>query len=100
MESSISEDEGLDDNQSGYTRPVFSMFGHLKGLKTHKVDEMGASDDADTSTQLQVNETNDSQVHIQKYPKGSLMLKELDLGKLSGYINGLILLWCSFCSME
>ena len=49
---------------------------------------MGASDDADTSTQLQENERNDSQVHIQKYPTGSLMLKELDSGKLSIYING------------
>ena len=27
-----SEDEGLDYNQSGYTGPVSSMFGHLKGL--------------------------------------------------------------------
>ena len=54
------------------------MFGHLKGLQTNKVDEMGASDDADTSTQL----------HVQKYPTGSLMLKELDMGKLSRYING------------
>ncbi len=32
------------------------MFGHLKGLQTNKIDEMGASDDADTSTQLQGNE--------------------------------------------
>ena len=61
-----SEDEDLDNNQSGYTGPVFSMFGHLKGQKTNKVDEMGASDDADTSTQLQVNERNDSQVQFQK----------------------------------
>ena len=37
-----SEDEGLDDNQSGDSGPVFSMFGHLKGLQTNKVDEMGA----------------------------------------------------------
>ena len=65
-----SEDEGLDDNQSGYTGPVSSMFGHLKGLQTNEVDEMGASDDADTSTHLQVNERNDSRVRIQKYPKG------------------------------
>ncbi len=59
-----SEDEGLDKNQSGYTGPVFSMFGHLKGLQTNKVDEMGASDDADTSTQLQGNEKNDSHVQF------------------------------------
>ena len=64
------------------------MFGHLKGLQTNKVDKMGVSDNADTSTQLQVNERNDSHVHFQKYPKGSLMLKELDSGKLSSYING------------
>ena len=58
--SASSEAEGLDDNQSGYTGPVTSMFGHLKGLQTNKVDEMGASDNADTSTQLQGNERNDS----------------------------------------
>ncbi len=28
-----SEDEDLDDNQSGYTRPVTSMFGHVKVYK-------------------------------------------------------------------
>ncbi len=55
-----SEDEDLDDNQSGYTGPVFSMFGHLKSQNTNKVDEMDALDDTDTSTQLQVNERNDS----------------------------------------
>ena len=38
--SASSQDEGLDDNQSGYTGPVTSMFGHLKGLQTNKVDEM------------------------------------------------------------
>ena len=36
-----SENEDLD-NQSVYTGPVSSMFGHLKGLQTNKVDEMGA----------------------------------------------------------
>ncbi len=49
---------------------------------------MGASDDGDTSTQLQGNEKNDSRVHFQKYSTGSLVLNELDLGKLSGCING------------
>ena len=63
------------------------MFGHLKGLKTNKVDEMGASDDADTSTQLQVNEWNDSQVQFQKYPKGSSVLKKLYSDEISGFVK-------------
>ena len=82
-----SEDEDLDDNQSGYTGPVFSMFGHLKSLQTNKVDEMGASDNADTSTQLQGNERNDSQVRFQKYPKGSLVLKTFDSDEISGFVK-------------
>ena len=48
---------------------------------------MGASDHADTSTQLQVNERNDSQVHFQKYQKDSLVLKKLDSGGLSGIVK-------------
>ncbi len=63
------------------------MFGHLKGLQTKKVDEMGASDDADTSAQLQVNERNDSHVHFQKYPTGTLMLKKLVSKELSGFVK-------------
>ena len=87
LSSASSEAEGLDDNQSGYSGPVTSMFGHLKGLQTNKVDEMGASDNADTSTQLQVNERNDSQVRFQKYPKGSLVLKTFDSDEISGFVK-------------
>ena len=87
MSSASSEDEGLDDNQSGYTGPVTSMFGHLKGLQTNKVDEMDASDNADTSTQLQGNERNDSQVQFQKYPKGSLVIKTFDSDEISGFVK-------------
>ena len=53
-----------------------------------EVDDMGDTENAETSVQLQVNERNDSHVHQQIYPKGSLMLKELNLGKLSGFVNG------------
>ncbi len=85
--SASSEDEDLDDNQSGYTGPVTSMFGHLKGLQKNKVDEMDASDNADTSTQLHGNERNDSQVRVQKYPKGSLVLKMFDSDEISGFVK-------------
>ena len=64
-----------------------SMFGHPKGQNTNKVDEMGASDDADTSTQLQVNERNYSKVQFQKYLKGSLVLKKLDSDEISGFVK-------------
>ncbi len=40
-----------------------------------KVDEMGDSKNAGTSTQLQRSERDDSHVHHQKYPKGNLMLR-------------------------
>ena len=63
------------------------MLGHLKVLQTNKFDEMGASDDSDTSSQLQGNEKNDSHVHFQKYPTGSLMLKKLDSGELNGFVK-------------
>ena len=53
-----------------------------------KVDDMGSSDDADTSNQLSVNERNNSRIHFRKYPIGALILKELDSGKQSGYVNG------------
>ena len=85
--SASSEDEGLDDNHSVYTGPVTSMFGHLKGLQTNKVDEMDASDNADTSTQLHGNERNDSQVQFQKYPKGSLVIKTFDSDEISGFVK-------------
>ena len=65
-----SVDEGLDDNQSGYTGPVSSMFGHPKGLQTNKVDEMGASDNADTSTQLQGNERKTLKFGFRNIQKG------------------------------
>ena len=63
------------------------MFGHLKGLQTNKVDEMGASDNADTSTQLQGNKRNDSQVQFQKCPKGSLVLKMFDSDEIRGFVK-------------
>ena len=82
-----SKDEGLDDNQSGYTAPVFSMFGYLKSQITNKVDELGASDDADTSIQLQGNERNDSRVWFQKYPKRNLVIKTFDSDEISGFVK-------------
>ena len=48
---------------------------------------MGASINADTSTQLQGNEKNDSQVWFQKYPKGSLVLKTFDSDEISGFVK-------------
>ncbi len=63
------------------------MFGHLKGLQTNKVDELDASDNADTSTQLHGNERNDSQVRFQKFPKGSLVLKRFDSVEISGFVK-------------
>ena len=48
---------------------------------------MGALDDADTSTQLQVNERNDRHVHFQKYTTGSLVLKKFDSKELSGFVK-------------
>ncbi len=58
---------------------------------------MGDSDNAGTSTQLQVNERNDSKMvdsenedahHHQKYPNGSLLLKKVDSDELSGFVKG------------
>ena len=48
---------------------------------------MDASDNADTSTQLQGNERNDSQFRFQKYPKGSLVLKTFDSDEISGFVE-------------
>ena len=45
-----------------------------------KVDKMGDSKNAGTSTQLQTSERNDSHVHHQKYPRRSLIQKEVNLG--------------------
>ena len=52
-----------------------------------EVDKMGASDDGDISFQFQEKRRNDSQVHVQKYPIGNLMLKKLDSGELSGFVK-------------
>ena len=72
------------------------MFGHLKGLQTNKVNEIDASDNAVTSTQLQGNERNDSQVWFQKYPKGSLVLKTFESDEISGFVKS----GCLYSSME
>ncbi len=63
-----------------------------------KVKEMDDSDNAGTSTQLQVNETNDSKMgdsenedfhHHAKFPKGSLLLKKDYSDELSGFVKSL-----------
>ena len=57
---------------------------------------MGDSDNAGTSTQLQVNERNDSKMvdsenedthHHQKYPNSSLLLKKVDSDELSRFVK-------------
>ncbi len=62
-----------------------------------EAEEMDDSDNAGTSTQLQVNGRNDSKMgdsekedthHHQKYPNGSLLLKNVDSDELSGFIKG------------
>lgn len=53
-----------------------------------EVDKMGDSGNEDTSTPFQWNEKNYSHHHHQKYPKDSLMLKNLDSEELSGFVRG------------